>query len=161
MIFAQRAITQAGCISFTLALSVSKFRKSRSKRGKFDCCNCLQKGHTLKDCMKDWVCLHCGSRKSLIIYVVIHFNKTTRYRTLPSWIKQKIPQQIMSWYRLHRLQSGILNKCGCFIYVCLTINPCKNMQPSCKNWCGHKSLVEKSCEIKDGGQKMAQTFQGL
>lgn len=38
--------------------------EARKKKLEGSCYNCLQKGHTLKDCMKDRVCAHCGSKKN-------------------------------------------------------------------------------------------------
>ena len=38
--------------------------QARKEKLKGSCYNCLQRGHTLKDCTKDRVCAHCGNRKN-------------------------------------------------------------------------------------------------
>jgi len=51
------------------------------------CYNCLQRGHTLKDCTKDRVCAHCGSRKNHhhnLQYVVVCLNKLLTLHTVYS-----------------------------------------------------------------------------
>ena len=41
-----------------------KTLQSRRQKSKGCCYNCLEKGHSLKDCTRERACAHCGKRKS-------------------------------------------------------------------------------------------------